>query len=247
DVPMDAVRHAVAEAIRTRRPVLTTVAAEPATELLLAVPAGNAADSGSATVVAVAPKSRLIRADPFNRLLGLEAEPEGEPPYTLQLTPLDPSRPAPRRTWARSYRLRLTIGLFAFFVIPALAFAVWSYQRLASEAEGGQDVLVRETLRDVTPVGPDSAWLEQESSRLKTPLVSFSAGELRDASDPLLTSLAPVGRFLREDVGRLLVIGDEESVSRALSIGAATVLFGFRSIDRPGRPDLVIAAPAGPE
>ena len=325
DVPMDAVRHAVAEAIRTRRPVLTTVAAEPATELLLAVPAANAADSGSATVVAVAPRSRLIRADPFNRLLGLEAEPEGEPPYTLQLTPLDPSRPAPplggraswqrresalhgdwlvhtgsgvarahvevelraplalvergtlivlldlgivgllwilsvvadggfgrwlrarRRTWARSYRLRLTIGLFAFFVIPALAFAVWSYQRLASEAEGAQDVLVRETLRDVTPVGPDSAWLEQESSRLKTPLVSFSAGELRDASDPLLTSLAPVGRFLREDVERLLVIGDEESVSRALSIGSATVLFGFRSIDRPGRPDLVIAAPAGPE
>ena len=325
DVPMDAVRQAVAEAIRTGRAIRTTVAADPATELLLAVPATNAGDSAAATVVALAPKSRLIRADPFNRLLGLEAEPEGEPPYTLQLTPLDAARPAPpqqgraswrrresalhgdwlvrtgrgvarahvevdlrapfalvergtlivlvdlsivgllwilsvvadggfvrwlrarRRTWARSYRLRLTIALFAFFVIPALAFAVWSYQRLSTEAAGAQDVLVRETLRDVTPVGADSAWLEQESSRLKTPLLSYSGGELRRASDPLFTSLAPVGRFLREDVERLLVIGDEESTSRALSIGQGTALFGFRSIDRPGQPDLVIAAPAAPE
>src|SRR5207249_384256 len=154
---------------------------------------------------------------------------------------------ARRRTWARSYRLRLTIALFAFFVIPALAFAVWSYQRLSTEAAGAQDVLVRETLRDVTPVGADSAWLEQESSRLKTPLLSYSSGELRRASDPLFTSLAPVGRFLREDVERLLVIGDEESTSRALSIGQGTALFGFRSIDRPTQPDLVIAAPAAPE
>jgi hypothetical protein len=154
---------------------------------------------------------------------------------------------ARRRTWARSYRLRLTIALFAFFVIPALAFAVWSYQRLSSEAVGARDVLVRETLRAVSPVDGDSTWLVDESTRLNTPLLVYSAGELRGASDPLLTSLAPVGRFLRDDVERLLVIGDEESISRPLAIGTSTALFGFRSIDRPNLPDLVVAAPAGPE
>ncbi|HZI42405.1 MAG TPA: ATP-binding protein, partial [Gemmatimonadaceae bacterium] len=86
-----------------------------------------------------------------------------------------------------------------------------------------------------------------ESNRLNTPLLAYTAGELRGASDPLLTSLAPLGRYLRDDVERLLVIGDEESISRPLSIGTSTALFGFRSIDRPNLPDLVVAAPAGPE
>jgi signal transduction histidine kinase len=324
-VPMDAVRRAVAEAKRKGHSLISSVSADPATELVLAVPAAAADDSVTGTVVVLAPRTRLIRPDPFARLFGLEVEPQGVPPYTLQLTPIDAARSAPlkegrvswqrresalhgdwlartgsglarahvevelreplalvergtlivlldlgivgllwilsvvadggfvrwlrarRRTWARSYRLRLTIALFAFFVIPALAFAVWSYQRLSSEAVGARDVLVREALRAVSPVGADSAWLAAESARLNTPLLLFVAGELRDASDPLLTSLAPAGRFLRDDVERLLVIGDEESVSRPISIGASTALFGFRSIDRPSMPDLVIAAPAGPE
>ncbi|HEY2853582.1 MAG TPA: ATP-binding protein [Gemmatimonadaceae bacterium] len=324
-VPGEAVRRVVTEATRTKQPLIATVAADPATILLLAVPAVNGSDSTAATVVVVAPKTRLIRADPFNALLGLEAEPQGVPPYTLQLSSVEPNRAnlggagqarwqrresalhgdwlirtgsgvarahmevelraplalvergtlivlldlgivgllwilsvvadggfvrwlrARRRTWARSYRLRLTIALFAFFVLPALAFAVWSYQRLSSEAVGARDVLVRETLRAVVPAGPDSLWLPAEGARLKTPILAFTAGELRDASDPLLGSLAPTGRFLRDDVERLVVIGDEESVSRPIDIGTTNTLFGFRSIDRPGLPDLVLAAPAGPE
>ena len=324
-VPADAVRQLVGEALRLHRPVVTVAAADPAAELLLAIPAQTPVDSAAATVVAVAPKTRLIRPDPFNVLLGLELEPEGVPPYTLQLSPLDATRSllptagqarwqrresalhgdwfirtgssiarahvevelreplaliergtlivlldlaivgllwilsvvadggfvrwlrARRRTWARSYRLRLTIALFAFFVLPALAFAVWSYQRLSSEAIGARDVLVRETLRAVVPASGDSAWLVPESRRLKTPLLAYDGGQLRGASDPLLTSLAPIGRFLRDDVERLLVIGDEESLSRAIDLGPTRTLFGFRSIDRPGRTDLVIAAAAGPE
>ena len=113
---------------------------------------------------------------------------------------------ARRRTWARSYRLRLTIALFAFFVIPALAFAVWSYQRLASEAAGAQDVLVRETLREVTPVGPDTAWLEQESNRLKTPLLSYVRGELHGASDPLLQFGRVPGQIAVDDHAGILQV-----------------------------------------
>src|SRR5690242_7122804 len=324
-VSMDAVRQTVAEALRSRHAVVSSVAGDPATVLVLAVPATSANDSDAVTVVVLAPRTRLIHANPFNRLRGLEPEPEGVPPYTLQLPPMDAARTpavqesrvswrrresalhgdwiartgrglarahievelreplalvergtlivlldlgivgllwilsvvadggfgrwlrARRRTWARSYRLRLTIALFAFFVIPALAFAVWSYQRLSSEAVGARDVLVRETLRAVSPIDGDSTWLVDESNRLNTPLLAYTAGELRGASDPLLTSLAPLGRYLRDDVERLLVIGDEESISRPLSIGTSTALFGFRSIDRPNLPDLVVAAPAGPE
>src|SRR6185312_7260296 len=50
------------------------------------------------------------------------------------------------RRWRRSYRARLTVGLFAFFVLPALAFAFWSYQRLQLEDQQARELLVRATL-----------------------------------------------------------------------------------------------------
>jgi signal transduction histidine kinase len=320
-IPGDEAARIVTEARRLGRPVLTTLAAEPALEQLLVVPPESPSDSGVATAVVIAPKTRLIAPDPFVRLLGVELDPEGEPPYTLQLTPAEsgvtpPSNPRAswrrresalhgdwivrtgrgaahahvevelrspaelvqrgtlivlldlaivgllwtlsvvadgglgrwlllrRRTWARSYRLRLTIALFAFFVIPAVAFAAWSYQQLSADARRSREVLVRQTLRAVVPAEGDSAWLERESAKVLTPLLLYVGGELRDASDPLFESLAPVGRFLLTDAERLLVLGDEEWVSRMFRLGDVPALFGFRSIDRPPRFDLVVAAPA---
>ena len=321
-IPRDEVARTIAESRRIGRPILTTLAADPALEQLLAVPPSSASDSGVATAVVIAPKTRLIARDPFVRLLGVEIDPEGEPPYTLQLTPADTGRSPPqadrraswrrresalhgdwivrtgsgaahahvevelrspaalvergtlivlldlaivgllwvlsvvadgglgrwirvrRRTWARSYRLRLTIALFAFFVIPAIAFAAWSYQQLSADALRSREVLVRQTLRAVVPDVGDTTWIGRESAKVLTPLLLYLGGELRSASDPLFESLAPVGRFLLTDVERLLVLGDEESVSRTFDLGVVPAVFGFRSIDRPGAADLVLAAPA---
>jgi hypothetical protein len=52
--------------------------------------------------------------------------------------------------WAASYRARLTFSLFGFFVVPAIVFAIWSYQRLRSDDRQSRDLLVRETLRAFT-------------------------------------------------------------------------------------------------
>src|SRR5690606_13444419 len=51
------------------------------------------------------------------------------------------------KRWARSYRVRLSFVLFAFFVVPALAFAAWSSRRLQSDELQSRELLVRETLR----------------------------------------------------------------------------------------------------
>src|SRR5205085_1260083 len=68
---------------------------------------------------------------------------------------------ARRRTWTRSYRAKLSLALFAFFIIPAVAFAVWSYGQLATDAMQSRATLVRETLRALaTP--PDPRWLPSE-------------------------------------------------------------------------------------
>ena len=54
------------------------------------------------------------------------------------------------RRWGTSYRSRLTVVLFAFFVIPALVFALWSYERLRTEDRQSRDLVLREALRGIS-------------------------------------------------------------------------------------------------
>src|SRR5947207_13307460 len=47
-----------------------------------------------------------------------------------------------------SYRLRLAAALAGFFVLPVLAFAVWSFARISNEVRDDSDLLIRQTLKD---------------------------------------------------------------------------------------------------
>ena len=151
-----------------------------------------------------------------------------------------------RRRWAGSYRTRLTFALFAFFMVPAIAFAVWSYQQLSSDAARARELLVRETLRSVQPAGIPETWLGRESRRLETPLLAYHGGELIAASDPLLEQLAPTGRLLGADIAQALLIHGEVSANHLERVGDARTLFGYRNVelDVPAMPLLVLGAPA---
>ncbi|MDQ3998493.1 MAG: hypothetical protein M3303_15900, partial [Gemmatimonadota bacterium] len=148
-----------------------------------------------------------------------------------------------QRTWRRSYRARLTLALFAFFVIPASAFAVWSYRQLLVDARQTRMLLVHETLRAVTP-GEEPTWIPGESGRLDTPLLLYRDGRLEAAGDPLHETLAPVGRFLRPDVELRMTVADELTDSREERVGPELMLFGYRSLEVNDR--AVLAAPARP-
>jgi two-component system, NtrC family, nitrogen regulation sensor histidine kinase NtrY len=150
-----------------------------------------------------------------------------------------------RKRWARSYRTQLSFALFAFFMVPAVAFAVWSYQQLSSDAARARQLLVRETLRSVNPAGPPAEWLARESRRLVSPLFVYEGGQLVAASDSLLGDLAPIGRMLVPDVAQLLGQG-EVSAHRVERVGDGRTLFGYRSMPRgDGSGQLaVLAAPA---
>jgi two-component system, NtrC family, nitrogen regulation sensor histidine kinase NtrY len=150
---------------------------------------------------------------------------------------------ARRRTWGRSYRARLSLALFAFFVLPAITFAIWSYGQLAADATQSRAVLVSETLRALVP--PDSElWLPGESSRLDTPLFLYRGGELSEASDPLYDELAPTGRLLPPAVEISLAERDEETATETHRVGDVTALFGYRAFEEPRRPLDVVATPA---
>ena len=149
---------------------------------------------------------------------------------------------ARRRTWGRSFRARLSLALFAFFVIPALAFAVWSYSQLATDATQSRALLVSETLRALAQ--PSTAtWLPAESDRLDTPLLLYRRGELLEASDALYQDLAPIGRFLRGPIELTLTDRSEETTTSVERVDGVVALFGYRAF-ATANGSTVIAAPA---
>jgi signal transduction histidine kinase len=151
---------------------------------------------------------------------------------------------ARRRTWGRSYRARLSLALFAFFVMPALAFAIWSYQQLATDARQSRELLVGETLRAMTPPPGAPLWLPAESNRLERPLMLYRGGELRETSDPLYNDLAPIGRFLARDVELNLAVRDEETSTQIEQVDGSSALFGYRAFNVRESPSTVVGTPA---
>ena len=316
-IPVDtvAVARLVAQARRTGAVVIESVPTDTTVEVVMAAPA----PSGGVTAVVVTPKTLLFDSDPFARLLGLEVDPEAEPPYTVRLRAREPADSANqrmswrregselhgdwavrtgdgasaahvevdlrsidalvergalivlldlalvgllwlasviadggagrwfrarRRTWGRSYRARLSVALFAFFVIPAIAFAVWSYQQLASDATQSRAVLVSETLRALSPQPNALLWLSAEADRLDTPLFLYQRGELREASDPLYDDLAPIGRYLPRETELALAVRAEETDTQLERVDGSAALFGFRSLTGPAMTPTIIGAPA---
>jgi signal transduction histidine kinase len=149
-----------------------------------------------------------------------------------------------RRRWLRSYRTQLTLALFAFFVIPAGAFAAWSYQRLRSDDDQARDLLVRETLRGVA-VYTDSAKLSDIAAKFSTPLFVFADGVLSASSDPVIDALAPFGRLLPRPIALALEESDDITASSEEMVGAEPMLFGFRAASADASPvRFVLAAPA---
>ena len=151
---------------------------------------------------------------------------------------------ARRRTLGRSIRTRLSFALFAFFVIPAVVFAFWSYGQLAAGATQSRAVLVSETLRSIEPPLAALTHLPEESDRLETPLFVFRGGELRQTSDPLYDDLAPTGRLLPPAIELTLAVHTEETATEIEQIGDSPTLFGYRSLTDATSPPAVIAAPA---
>ena len=305
----------VAEARRTGSSVMRAGRGASGAQIVMAVP--HTFDR--VTSVAVAPRTRLIRDDPFSALLGLAPPAAAEPPYSLTLAPNvgDTSATRPTRwqrigdelhgdwiilasggptrvhvevelrswaaliqrgvlvvlldlvlitaiwtlnaaadgglvrwgsarvgRWVESYRARLTFSLFGFFVVPAIVFAVWSYQRLRRDDSQSRDLLVGETLRAFT-ASQRFERLDEEEARLGAPLFLYADGELRATSDSLYEDIAPLGRFLPRDIALTVSSGNEVARSSRQDVGRVPTLVGYRAATvGVGSPRFVAAAPA---
>lgn len=144
--------------------------------------------------------------------------------------------------WAKSYRGRLTLALFAFFVIPAVGFAAWSYQRLQRDDRGVRELLVREILSAAASGAPASEMARQ--SIAGAPLFVYSNGILSSSSDSLYELIAPAGRMLPRRVHVNISLDGELTSTSRQEIAGSAMFWGYRAVSIAGSGEHVLAAPA---
>ncbi len=164
--------------------------------------------------------------------------------------------PAPKPRWrslSRSFRIRLAATLGAFFILPAVGFAAWSFTRLAEEVERSRDLLITQTLRDaaitaggslradVTGVGER---LQELSRRIDADLALYQGGRLAGTSTQVLEDLGIMPQLMDPIAFNALALEGELEVTRDGSIPRLRERVGYRVV-QPGYPSSlgVLATP----
>ena len=162
-------------------------------------------------------------------------------------------RPPRWRSLSRSFRIRLAATLGAFFLLPAIGFAAWSFARLAEEVERSRDLLITQTLRDAVLTGgglvrggspPPDDRLRELSRRIDADLALYVGGRLAGTSTQVLEDLGVMPQLMDPDAFDALAIDGELEVTRDGSIPSLAERIGYRVVQPGGPTDIgVLATP----
>jgi signal transduction histidine kinase len=136
---------------------------------------------------------------------------------------------------ARSLRTRLTVSLAAFFVLPTVALAVWSYARQGDEFLRSRELLITRTLRDASATLEDLSLdralaLRQVAENVDAELELSSGGVQRVSSAPVLGDLGLVDWLVPPAAYTRLVYGDYLELTRQQESTPQPVLVGYAAL-----------------
>lgn len=147
-----------------------------------------------------------------------------------------------------SYRLRLTVALAVFFIVPTVGFAAWMGGRLRSDTAREHDLVARQALRDATGALVEAGDVPLENvlpsiaSRAETDLVWYGNGLLTEASSPFLPDLGLIDPYLPPEVYRALLLNDALEVTANVTIAGRPTRVSYRAAGVGARSG-VLAAP----
>ncbi len=142
---------------------------------------------------------------------------------------------------ASSFRTRVTLALFAFFLVPTLVFGMMAYRTLHGASVRAAEVLAERAVEDA------AGWfleldreMGQLSRRVGSDLLLYDRGELTDSSLPALTELGLYPGWLPRRVHRTMEEGEELMMTLPASLGGWDYVVAYRRVTG----QQVLAAPA---
>jgi signal transduction histidine kinase len=158
--------------------------------------------------------------------------------------------PALRAWWPRAHRslrVRLSVSLALFFIVPTVGYAAWGFGRLEEEFLGARSLLLQRTLRDAAAGidqegrdDPDA--LARAARQVDAELLLSRGGSLEAASAPVLLDLGLVDVLVPGPVMRRMGWGDDLEAAAPLAAVPTPTLVGYRVTARREPGDATILA-----
>ena len=157
--------------------------------------------------------------------------------------------PRPRHGWTGwlgSFRARVTIALFTFFLLPTAVFGWVAYSALAGEvARAARAVALRAVELAVLEFPDANGDLRELAAHAGTDVLYFYRGELAEVSSPEALALGAYDAWMPPSVFAALSSGEESSAVEMRSIGDRPFLTAFRTLPPTGTLAVPMALSAG--
>ena len=148
------------------------------------------------------------------------------------------SVPFLRADWLRSFRGRLSISLFIFFLLPTLAFAAISYGAVAREVVRSAAALAQQALDEAAARLPSISF-PQLGAAAGSELLLYRQGTLSAATAPEILELGLFHTWLTPTVYQPLAGGQDLVALEERSLARGDFLVAYRRLDLMN----VLAAP----
>ena len=152
----------------------------------------------------------------------------------------------------RSFRIRLTFVLTAFFLLPTLGYAAWTMQRLRGDAVRSRDLLIVQTLSDAAVTARQFVDLApgelQESlidlaGRLNSDLIWYDDGAIRQTSPAVLAELGLIDHFMPRFVYLGTAVRDESRTTADVVVGGQLTRMGYWNVGLTPDVSAILASP----
>lgn len=142
--------------------------------------------------------------------------------------------PAPAEgwaAWARSFRSRVTLALFAFFLLPTILFGTLAYRALAGETVRTARVVAERAVAQAVAAYPElpGNW-RALSGRIGEEVLYYHRGELAQASSLETVQLGIFGAWMPPHIYSTLKQGEEMSVVEDRRLGWRSYLVAYRRL-----------------
>ena len=139
-----------------------------------------------------------------------------------------------------SFRGRVTVALFGFFLIPLLAFGTLAYQTLSSAAMRTAESLAERVAEEAgTWYFEVDGAVDLLANRVGSDLLLYDGGELVAGSLPELVDLGLYEGWIPAPVQRVMTAGEAATTTATASLGGWEYVVAYRRM--PGRQ--ILAAP----
>ncbi|HEX7117329.1 MAG TPA: HAMP domain-containing sensor histidine kinase [Longimicrobiales bacterium] len=142
-----------------------------------------------------------------------------------------PSPPGGWTAWAGSFRARVTLALFAFFLLPTIVFGAAAYRALAGEAARAARVVAERAAGQAVAAFAElpGNW-RAISERVGEEVLYYHRGELARASSPEVVELGLFGAWMPPSVYDALQTGEEMGVVETRTLGHRRYVVAYRRL-----------------